>query len=174
MTNPRSELDTGRPSDADRYLAHASAMWTAMQIAGMDPHARDDLGAYLRDLNNPALDEEDRRYIVEAIRELFVFGHCPPDGSLDEWLAFAREDSGEDAHRTIANETLRFLSRYQEAKQRRGLTTQREVADACGLSPTTVCAIETQKVKPQTRTLQKLAEGLGVSIGWLLGEDPTT
>lgn len=155
----------------DRVLQKANAHWTAIQIAAMDPHTRQDLTTYLLDLNNPNIDQNDRNYIIDAIQELFVFGHCSPDGDLDKWAAFAQGDDGATAHASIKNESIRFFGRYQEAKQRKGLSTQKEVADACGLSPTTVNAFETQRVKPQTRTLQKLAEGLDVPLPWLLGED---
>jgi DNA-binding XRE family transcriptional regulator len=155
----------------DRLLQRANAHWTAIKIAAMDPHTREDLATYLADLNNPELDQEDRRYIIEAIQELFTFGHCSPDGDLDEWMAFAEGDEGRHAHTTVKNDALRFFARYQEAKQRKGLSTQKEVAEICGLSPTTVNAFETQRVKPQMRTVQKLADGLGVPLRWLLGED---
>jgi transcriptional regulator with XRE-family HTH domain len=49
-------------------------------------------------------------------------------------------------------------------KSRSGLNTIRQVADAAGLSPTTVHAIERQGVKPQFRTLQALAKAFKVDV----------
>lgn len=158
--------------NTEEVLWASHALWAAARIVSMDAQARDDLAAYLRELGKPELGDGDREYIVEAVSELFEFGHLSGDVELDSWTEeAASREGGREAERSLRAETARFFARYQEAKRRRGLTTQREVAGACGLSPTTICAIETQSVKPQTRTLQKLAEGLGVSLDWLLGED---
>jgi DNA-binding XRE family transcriptional regulator len=64
-----------------------------------------------------------------------------------------------------------FFRRYTQAKTASGLKTQRQIADAAGLSPTTVHAIEAGRIKPQFRTIEKLAAAFGVAVTELLGAD---
>jgi DNA-binding XRE family transcriptional regulator len=57
----------------------------------------------------------------------------------------------------------------QHHKARCNLTTIRAVAEVAGLSPTTVQAIEKQRVKPQFKTVQALAKAFGVGVEALAG-----
>lgn len=57
------------------------------------------------------------------------------------------------------------LRRYRE---RKGLT-QKELAQICGITQTTVSEIENGKANPTLEVLQRLAEALGVPVVGLLG-----
>jgi transcriptional regulator with XRE-family HTH domain len=57
-------------------------------------------------------------------------------------------------------------------RQRLGLN-PRQLAEACGLSPDQVTRIEFASRSPNTRTLRKLAAGLGVTVADLLNADTT-
>jgi DNA-binding XRE family transcriptional regulator len=61
-------------------------------------------------------------------------------------------------------ERASFFDAYFAAKHKAGLSTQREVADAAGISPTTVQQIEARQVRPQFRTIEKLAKAFGVPV----------
>jgi transcriptional regulator with XRE-family HTH domain len=82
---------------------------------------------------------------------------------LDAWEEESKSSAaGRRAAKELAQEAERFFAAYRRLKSRSGLTTIRQVADAAGLSPTTVQAIEKQRVKPQFRTLQALAKAFKV------------
>ena len=57
-------------------------------------------------------------------------------------------------------------------RQRLGLN-PRQLAEVCGLSPDQVTRIEFAQRSPNTRTLRKLAMGLGVTVADLLNADTT-
>ena len=57
-------------------------------------------------------------------------------------------------------------------RQRLGLN-PRQLAEVCGLSPDQVTRIEFASRSPNTRTLRKLAAGLGVTVADLLNADTT-
>ena len=48
---------------------------------------------------------------------------------------------------------------------------QRELARAAGISPTTVFKLEANQAEPHPRTIRKLAEALGVEPGKLVDRD---
>jgi DNA-binding XRE family transcriptional regulator len=77
---------------------------------------------------------------------------------------------GREAAKELRDETNRFFKLYQQHKARCNLTTIRAVAQAAGLSPTTVQAIEKQRVKPQFKTIQALAKAFGVTPEELSGK----
>lgn len=149
-----------------------NALWTALYIAKMDPHSRSDLACYMKALNEAVSENDTERveYIIDSIAEVFFAPDVETDGDLDDWIKDSKKKvEGNKAHAARKSENERFLARYQELKAAAGFSTQQEVADACELSVNTVNAFETQKVKPQTRTLQKLAKGLGADLKDLLG-----
>jgi transcriptional regulator with XRE-family HTH domain len=62
---------------------------------------------------------------------------------------------------------LTKLKAVRESK----LMTQQELAEAAGVSPTTVSHLETGKASAQFRTIRKLADALGVKPEELLGDE---
>jgi transcriptional regulator with XRE-family HTH domain len=55
-----------------------------------------------------------------------------------------------------------------KAIREKKMKTQRELADAAGISPTTVVRLEAMQVEAQFRTVRKLATALGVEPEELL------
>jgi DNA-binding XRE family transcriptional regulator len=141
------------------------AVTTAATLVQMDPHAREDLITYLRGLNEAQQDgnQQEQEYLLTAILEVFDVAPAPDGATLDTWAdEVRRSPAGAAAARELDEETERFFLAYQRCKARSGLTTIRAVASASGLSPTTVQAIEKQRVKPQFRTIKALAAAFGV------------
>ncbi|HZK80047.1 MAG TPA: helix-turn-helix transcriptional regulator [Humisphaera sp.] len=149
------------------------ALCAAAAIVQIDPHAREDLITYLKAFNaaQQAGDEDEQEYLVKAIQEIFEIG-APEDGpDLQAWEAeIASSARGREAARELHDETDRFFKAYQRHKARCNISTIRAVAEAAGLSPTTVQAIEKQKVKPQFKTIQALSKAFGVQPDELSGK----
>lgn len=146
------------------------AFSAAAAIVQMDPNAREDLISYMKAFNEAqrASDEQAQEYLVKAILEVFDNAESEDGLDLDAWLAdIMSSSSGRDAAKDLQDETERFFRAYQECKTRSGLTTIRAIAEAASLSPTTVQAIEKQRVKPQFKTVQALAKAFGVEPGRL-------
>jgi DNA-binding XRE family transcriptional regulator len=144
---------------------------TALAIARMNPDARENLASYLSALNaaQAAGDEDEQKYVIDAIIEIFA-----PDadgGSLQKWEGQTRlQPGGATAAEQIHREAENFFRAYRKLKEQSGLTI-RQIAAAAGLSPTTIVAIEKQRVKPQTRTMQALAKAFGVTAEALSGQN---
>ncbi len=146
------------------------ALSAVVAIVQMDPHGREDLITYIKALNEAQVtgDEQEKEYVMKAILEVFEIDGIEDGSDLDAWEEEAGASvAGKQAAKEIAQETDRFFARYQRMKSRSGLTTIRQVADAAGLSPTTVQAIEKQRVKPQFRTLQALAKAFKIDVAEL-------
>lgn len=63
-----------------------------------------------------------------------------------------------------------MVNRIREARKRKGLT-MKELGNRLGLAESTISQYETGKREPDNETLLKIGEILGVSVGYLLGED---
>ena len=59
----------------------------------------------------------------------------------------------------------------RKARVHAGMT-QEELADALGVTNGTVSRWETGKISPSVSNLKRLSQSLGVSVGYLLDEDP--
>lgn len=154
-----------------RAEAQSKGLNAAIAIAEMDPHSREDLRCYLKALTEAqqAGEEDEIEYLIDAIAE--VFGSASDGGApdLETWSDEALQTpAGRDAVREVAADAEAFLARYQRLKAAAGMTTLQQVADAAGLSPTTVQAFETQRVKPHAGTLQKLAKAFRVEVSELV------
>jgi len=148
------------------------ALSAAAAIVQMDPHAREDLISYLKAFNEAqeAGDEQEQEYLAKAILEVFEINGSEDGPDIDSWEdEITSSVKGREAAEELRDETDRFFKAYQQCKTRSGLTTIRAVAEAAGLSPTTVQAIEKQRVKPQFRTIQALAKAFGVETAMLTG-----
>lgn len=62
------------------------------------------------------------------------------------------------------------MSRLKEARDRKNLT-QEQLANLVGLSTMTISRYERGERQPKSGDLQKLAEALGVTVAYLMGED---
>lgn len=146
------------------------ALSAASTIARMDPHARADLIAFLSAYNEAqqVADQEEMDYLIEAIVEVFDPQSNCDSPDLDVWYSRAADEARGEAAQ-LRQETDEFFARYHTLKAKSGLDTIRAVANAAGLSCTTVQAIEQQAAKPQFRTLMKLAKAFGVQIADLTG-----
>jgi len=142
------------------------ALNVAAAIVQMDPDVREDLISYLRAFNEAtaAKDEQEQEYLMKAILEIFDTDGGEDSPALEDWEAeVCSSAKGQEAAKQLLGETDRFFAAYQHLKAESGLTTIRKLAQAAGISPTTVQAIEKQKVKPQFKTIQSLAKAFGVS-----------
>ena len=147
-----------------------AALSAAIAIMQMDLHSREDLITYLNALNESqaAGDEQEQEYSLKAILEFFAVEGNDEGLDLKGWEHESKSSTaGRQATKELSEETGRFFDVYQRLKSRSGLNTIRQVADAAGLSPTTVQAIEKQRVKPQFRTLQALARAFKVDVAEL-------
>jgi DNA-binding XRE family transcriptional regulator len=138
----------------------------------MDPNAREDLATYLNAFNKSqqAGDEEEQEYLVNAIQEIFEIDSAEDSPDLEAWEAQVTASlTGRAAAKELRDETNRFFKVYQQHKARCNLATIRAVAEAAGLSPTTVQAIEKQRVKPQFKTIRALADAFGIKSEELNG-----
>jgi DNA-binding XRE family transcriptional regulator len=143
------------------------ALSAVVAIVQMDPHAREDLITYIKALNESQMtgDDQEQEYVLKAILEVFEVDGVEDGPDLEAWEEESKlSATGRRAAKELAVETDRFFDIYQRMKSRSGLTTIRQVADAAGLSPTTVQAIEKQRVKPQFRTLQALAKAFKIDV----------
>jgi DNA-binding XRE family transcriptional regulator len=142
-------------------------------IVRIDPDAREDLATYLKALNQAqqAGDEDEQEYLVNAIQEIFEIDSAEGIHDLETWEAEVTSSvKGRQAAKEFRDETNRFFKVYKQHKARCNLTTVRAVAEAAGLSPTTVQAIEKQRVKPQFKTIQALAKAFDIETEELSGE----
>lgn len=139
----------------------------------MEPRAREDLIAHLTALNaaQQAGDKQEQGYVVKAIREMFEVEADQAPIDLVGWeRQITKSAKGHAAAAALRIENERFFRAYQQQKARRNLNTIRAVAQAAGISPTTVHAIEKQKIKPQFKTVLALAKAFKVSPETLHGE----
>jgi len=91
-------------------------------------------------------------------------------GRIDEqWMDGATASAPTEVVERVERERTEFFERYFSAKDASGLRTQKQVAEAAGISPTTVQGIEARRVKPHFKTVQKLAQAFGVAVEELLG-----
>lgn len=129
-------------------------------IARLDPASIDDLREFLAAFKKAkaAGKQPEVEYILRAIAE--VFSTPEPDRGLshDEVLAQVKARPGaNDAAARLDQRRRAFLDLYFHLKDRTGLVTQRQVADASSVSLATVNAIEQGLVQPQFTTIQRLA-----------------
>lgn len=109
--------------------------------------------------------DEFRRMILCTLESMS--DPTPPEdmASIDDPLP----SDDPEVDRRIEEDRRRFHRRYFELKARAGLSTIQEVARKAGISPTTVQAIESHAVRPQFRTVRKLADAFGVPVTELWG-----
>ncbi len=67
-------------------------------------------------------------------------------------------------------ENLVFAARLQEARHSRGFTVA-QLADRIGIHWRSLSRYENTKTVPKAMVLARLADALGVSMYWLIGED---
>lgn len=160
------------PRDSRQIVRELVAHEVSITIADMDPHTLQDLIEYVGCLNEARqqCDQDRVRYIRLAIQELFEIDCNNGDQTIDEWeeelVADSTSEKSVASARIFDNE---FINNYHSLKEKAGLKTQREVAIKCGLSINTVSAIESERVRPQWRTIERLAKGFGVKITELMG-----
>lgn len=105
---------------------------------------------------------------AEAVAELIGYavevlsGPATADDFVDEIVYSDPEELA--VIERVDREREAFFDRYFELKAASGLETQADVAKKAGLSPTTVQAIESRSVRPQFKTLKKLADAFGVEV----------
>ena len=161
MLNTKAKLSRWKRAADKRQGAVAAAA----AIVNMDPGVREDLISYLKALNDAcaAGSEDEQEYVLNAILELLGVESEEPAGDLEDWQRdLAEAPGGQEAAAELAAGTEQFFRTYQRLKAQTGLTTIRAVAEAAGISPTTVQAIEKQRVKPQFKTIRALAKAFGV------------
>lgn len=94
-----------------------------------------------------------------------------PSVAAEEVLARIEAVPGARAAiRRVEKAEQSFFDRYFAAKARSPHKTQRAVAKAAGVSPVTIQAIESRRIKPQFKTVEKIARAFGVPVAELLGE----
>lgn len=110
-------------------------------------------------------------YFADAVAQVLVPPPPVPDADLSERAErLIESEPGRSVAASIADEERTFFERYQEHKSRSGLNTYRKLAAAAEISVSTVQAIEDQRIKPQFRTIEKLAKAFGVPVSVLLGQ----
>lgn len=164
------DVETAR-AEAARVTMATMALNAPIALMQMEPDAIEDLGVYLKSLSEAvqAKDHDKIAYLLDAINDVFSVPDTTEGPDVDGMLQQMRKTpEGAVAVEQVEAENEGFMTRYVQAKTGAGLQTQREVAERCGVSKTTVNAIETERVAPQFRTVERLAKGLGVTPEWLL------
>lgn len=113
----------------------------------------------MRSTEDPAARAELRDAILGTL-SILVSGDPIETSPIDDPLP----SDDPEVDRQIEEDRRRFHRRYFELKARAGLSTIHEVARKAGISPTTVQAIESHAVRPQFRTVRKIAEAFGVPV----------
>lgn len=115
-------------------------------------------------------DEESTAFFMEAISDIF---DPPPVGDDIDLTEIIQRAAATPEGRAIIDgfeaDDRRFFERYLDLKSKSGLNTYRKIAKAAGISVSTVQAIEDQRIKPQFRTIEKLAKAFNVPVSALLG-----
>jgi len=172
-TNLLQSLSDRQREAVEPSLRALTAKTAALTIAQMDPHMLGDLICYLNEFAKAQKenDPEDQQYIIEAIEELFMPPHesaIRNASTLDEFEAeILSIPAGRRVKQELDARNAAFLDNYRALKERSGLNTQAKVARRANLSLTTIQSIESGRVRPQFRTLQKLADAFGVSVNEL-------
>lgn len=118
-------------------------------------------------------DDEGVKYCRAALDEMEGSGVNEQIEDLNAWKeGLAASSEGRKVLEAHERERAAFLQRYLDCKAKAGLCTLRQVAERAGLSVTTVQGIEAGRLKPQFRTLEKLAQAFGVSVSELAEPDP--
>ena len=111
------------------------------------------------------------RYCREALDEMMRGEVSDETTDLGEWYEkISKTSKGQAAIEKHESEKREFLAIYRNLKARAGLSTLRQVARRAGLSLGTVQGIESGRLMPQFRTLEKLAVAFGVSVSVLCGD----
>ena len=122
---------------------------------------------------------DDIKYAVEQVIEAmevrkkeFVDNHYVEieEYDLEEWEnELSSGEDGKISKEDLEKEIADFLKKYYSLKTKHGFETQQEVADLTGLDRRQISRLESGKVKPQFKTLQKIALAFGVDISDLIG-----
>ncbi len=150
-----------------KHAANAHALSAGAAVWALDPHSRNDLICHLHALDaaQNSGDVGEQEYARQAISEIFALkaavGKAP---DLEDWERDVSSPAAEAAAAARDRDAEKFFLNYDRLKRAGKLHTIRAVAKAAGLSPTTVQAIEKQRVKPQLKTRQALAKAFHVKV----------
>lgn len=93
----------------------------------------------------------------------------PVEEAFAEW----REDPAYRAAYDALDDEFRLASALIEARGRAGLT-QEEVARRMGTTQAVVASLESGRVKPSTRTLERFATATGTKLRIIFESEPTS
>ncbi len=154
---------------SDRVKARQSAQTAAMRMLSLDDARWEAMSSFrvgyliAREQGDEESMFEMVSYAVEVLQRA--------EGLADAQTVDAESiDWDPGVIEAVERSRAAFFDSYVRMKEASGLRTQKQVSDAAGLSPATVQAIESRKVKPQYRTVEKLARAFGCSVTDLLGE----
>lgn len=142
----------------------------ALALEPSDAHS---LSVFVASLAKALSEKNERsaKYFADAIIHVLAPLPAGEDVDLTELAEDAADsDQGRREVGELAETERKFFDRYQSLKCESGLNTYRKVAAAAGISVSTVQAIEDQRIKPQFRTIEKLARAFGVPVTELLGD----
>ncbi len=166
-----TSVEVSNVGNADTAMRKMMAIAVPITLAQLDPHSLSDLSSYVKCLAE-AIQKGDRdsiQEISEAIAEVFEIPDTAEGQTVEEMIHEVEQTSdGKDVVDKVRAENESFMARYVEAKAESKITSQRAMAEKCGVAVNTINAIETERTVPQYRTVEKIASGLGVRVEWLL------
>ena len=109
---------------------------------------------------DPASTDDERILALDAITEA-LFPEAAAD-VVQRYRQRLREPDAVQAAEELAREEAAFADRVRVAMARKGMT-QEELARRAGIGQPAVSNILNRRCRPQTRTVAKFAEALGVS-----------
>ena len=169
------EGDSNIPASSEESLSYGSR-FLASWVCKLDDALWRELGfareQYWQMLR--AGDQQGASAALSLVRQL-VHPLCREDSNrsgstpLVAWAGDLSSDIPANTERrkveqAAAMDRARFFDRYLYLKSRSGLETIEQVADAAGVSKSTIVAIEKRRVRPQFRTLCKIANAFGVDV----------
>jgi transcriptional regulator with XRE-family HTH domain len=144
----------------------------AAAILSLDDRQMEHLSVWLSDYRRLRTenDKSTMEYLSCTLLEIFT----PASGEsidIEEWLEKNFDPQVlKEARDAVQREREEFFDKYQGLKVKSGLNTYKKLADAAGISVTTIQQIEKRRIKPQFRTIEKLAKAFGVDPIELLGD----
>jgi lambda repressor-like predicted transcriptional regulator len=153
---------TGKSLTPERYTTEmfAQVFRAFLEASG---EVQEVIKSMVRVVNDPQVDDDDREAAIETLMEaLFPASHEGELGiDLDDVQQVERSGYTE-ASRSIALEEQAFANNLRHVMETRGVT-QQQLAERIGVGQPAISMMLARECRPQRRTVERIAEALGVS-----------
>ena len=123
----------------------------------------------VRSLNDPEVDEQDRRMALLSIAEALFPPHAGPDGHYGTDLEAEEQRSIGDERKqldSMKSQEIHFGQRVEMLLKERGWT-QGQLAEKMGIGQPAVSLLVSRHARPQRRTVEKIANAFSVESATL-------